>query len=105
MEAGSPTGGKAEFEHLSVLVADDDSAHRRAVREALEVHGFFVVSEVGDASTAIGAAERLRPDIVLIEIELPGEGLNAIGRIARASPRTLIVVLSESERFEDVVGA
>jgi len=88
-----------------VLVADDDSAHRRAVREALEVHGFFVVGEVGDASTAIGAAERLRPDIVLIEIELPGEGLNAIGRIARASPRTLIVVLSESERFEDVVGA
>ena len=105
MEAGRPTGGNAELEHPSVLVADDDAAHRRGVREALEANGFFVVGEAWDAPTAIGAADRLRPDIVLIEIELPGEGLNAIGRIARASPRTLIVVLSESERSEDVVGA
>ena len=105
MEAGRPTGGIAEFEHPSVLVADDDAAHRRGVREALEANGFFVVGEVGDAPAAIGAAERLRPDVLLIDIELPGEGLNAIGRIARASPRTMIVVLSRAERPEDVVGA
>lgn len=105
MESGRPTGGNAEFEHPSVLVADDDTAHRRMVREALEAQGFFVVRETGDAPTAIGAAERLRPDICLIEIELPGEGLNAIGRIAKASPKTLIVVLSRSENAEDVVGA
>src|SRR5689334_19935817 len=105
MQAGRRTGGIAEFEHPSVLLADGEAAHRRGVRGALEAHGFFVVAEAGDASTAIGAAERLRPDIVLIEIELPGEGLNAIGRIARASPKTLIVVLSRSERSEDVVGA
>jgi DNA-binding NarL/FixJ family response regulator len=105
MEAGRPTGGNAQLEHPSVLIADDDATHRRAVREALEAHGFFVVGEAGDAPAAIGAAERLRPDIVLIEIELPGEGLNAIGRIARSSPKTLIVVLSQSEHSEDVVGA
>jgi DNA-binding NarL/FixJ family response regulator len=88
-----------------VLVADEDASHRRAVREALEAHGFVVVGEVGDAAAAIGAAARLHPDIFLIEIELPGEGLNAIGRIARVSPKPLIVVLSRSERSEDVVGA
>jgi DNA-binding NarL/FixJ family response regulator len=41
----------------------------------------------------------------VIEIELPVEGLNAIGRIARASPETLIVVLSRSDHSEDVVTA
>jgi len=88
MEAGTPTGGNAVVEHPSVLVADDDASHRRAVREALEAHGFVVVAEVGDAASAIAAAHRLRPDVCLIEIDLPGEGLNTIGRIARESPKT-----------------
>jgi DNA-binding NarL/FixJ family response regulator len=47
----------------------------------------------------------VRADICLIELELPGDGLLAIGRIARSSPETLIVVLSRSERAEDVVNA
>lgn len=105
MEAGTPTGGNAELEHPSVLIADNDAPNRRAVREALEKHGFVAVGEAGDAASAIGAATRLRPDICLIEIELPGDGLNAVGRIAKASPKTLIVILSESESQEDVVGA
>lgn len=100
-----PTGGNGELEHPSVLVADDDASSRRAVREALEKHGFVVVGESGDAPAAIGAATRLRPDICLIDIELPGDGLNAVGRIAKASSNTLVVILSESERQEDVVGA
>jgi DNA-binding NarL/FixJ family response regulator len=105
MEAARPTGGSAALEHPSVLIADGEAAHRRGVREVLEAHGFVVVAESGDAASTIGAAIRLRPDICLIEIELPGEGLNAIGRIAKASPKTLIVVLSRSERPEDVVTA
>jgi DNA-binding NarL/FixJ family response regulator len=95
----------AGFEHPSVLVADDNIAFRRGIREALEAHGFVVVGEASDAAAAIGAATRLKPDICLIEIELPLEGLNAIGRIAKASPQTLIVVLSRSEAPEDVVTA
>jgi DNA-binding NarL/FixJ family response regulator len=105
MADGTPTGGNAELAHLSVLVADDDTPLRRAVREALEAHGFVVVAEASDAAAAIGAATRLQPDICLIEIELPLEGLNAIGRIAKASPHTLIVVLSRSDGPEDVVTA
>jgi DNA-binding NarL/FixJ family response regulator len=105
MEAGRLNGGSAAVEHPSVLVADGDRSHRRGVREALDERGFFVVGEAGDADTAISAATRLRPDICLFEIELPGEGLNAIGRIAKASPKTMIVVLTASERPEDVVAA
>jgi DNA-binding NarL/FixJ family response regulator len=102
---GRHPGGNAELEHPSVLVADDDVAYRRGVREALERHGFMVVGEASDAAAAIGTATRLKPDICLIELELPVEGLNAIGRIAKASPNTLIVVLSRSEQPEDVVAA
>jgi DNA-binding NarL/FixJ family response regulator len=95
----------AGIEHPSVLVADDDRALRRALRETLEAHGFVVVGEASDAAAAIGAATRLKPDICLIEIELPVEGLNAIGRIAKASPDTMIVVLSRSDQPENVVTA
>jgi DNA-binding NarL/FixJ family response regulator len=105
MQSGTLTGGNAEFEHPSVLIADNDAQHRRSVREALERHGFIVVGEAADAAAAIGAATRLKPNICLIEIELPVEGLNAVGRIAKASPSTLIVVLSRSDRSEDVVSA
>ena len=105
MVTGTSAGGNADLEHPSVLIADDDIPHRRAIREALEAQGFVVVGEASDAAAAIGAATRLQPDICLIEIELPVEGLNAIGRIAKASPETLIVVLSRSDHSEDVVTA
>ena len=105
MVDGRPNGGVAELGRPSVLIADDDAVQRSAVREALEAHGFVVVGEASDAAAAIGAATRLRPDICLIEIELPLEGLNAVGRIAKASPHTMIVVLSRSDQPEDVVTA
>jgi two-component system nitrate/nitrite response regulator NarL len=104
MKDGISTGGD-QLRQPSVLVADDDAAHRRSVREALEEDEFVIAAESGDAEAAIGAATRLRPDILLIEVDLPGGGLNAIGRIAKASPKTLIVVLSRSERPDDVVTA
>lgn len=105
MDNGMPTGGNVAPEHPSVVIADDDISLRREIREALETYGFVVVAEANDAAAAIGAATRLKPDICLIEIELPLEGLNAIGRIAKASPKTLIVVLSRSDNPEDVVTA
>lgn len=105
MNAGRATGGNTGSEYPSVLVADNNAAFRHGVREALEAHGFTVVAEAEDAASAIVGASRLEPDICLIELELPGEGLNAIGRIAKASPDTRIIVLTESDRQEDVVAA
>jgi DNA-binding NarL/FixJ family response regulator len=88
-----------------VLIADDEAAFRRGVRNALETDGFLVVAEAGDASSALAAATRLRPDICLIEPDLSGDGLNAISRIAKASPQTLVVALSRSDAGDDVVAA
>jgi len=75
------------------------------VRVALEADGFVIVAEAGDADEAVALATRLRPDVCLIDVELPGGGLNAIARIAKSAPETLIVVLSASERPSDVVAA
>lgn len=98
-------GGTARLEHPSVLIADGETVLRRGAREALEADGFVVVAEAADAAAAIAAATRLHPDVCLMEPNLPGEGLDAIGRIARASPETLIVVFSESDQADDVVAA
>jgi len=75
------------------------------VRVALEADGFVIVAEAGDADEAVALATRLRPDVCLIDVELPGGGLNAIARIAKSAPETLIVVLSASDRPSDVVAA
>ena len=104
MEAGRSRRAAA-LEQLTILVADDDLPYRGRVREALEAHGFSVVAEVDDSASAIAVAPRLRPDICLIELELPGDGLHAVGRIAKSTPETLIVVLSRSDRPDDVVNA
>jgi DNA-binding NarL/FixJ family response regulator len=105
LEAGRSTGGQTAPENLSVVIADDDGRQRRAVRKALTTRGFVVVAEVAEAAAAAAACSRLRPDILLLELELPGESLSAIGRIAKGSPKTLLVVLSRSDRAEDVVAA
>jgi DNA-binding NarL/FixJ family response regulator len=88
-----------------VLVADGDASHRRSVREALEARGLLVVAEAADATSVIAGVARLEPDICLIDLDLPGGGLNAIGRMAKATPRTLVIVLTESDRQEDVLAA
>jgi two-component system nitrate/nitrite response regulator NarL len=98
-------GGIPPLEHLTVLVADDDLLHRREVREALEANDFLIVGEAAEAESAIAMAARLLPDICLIELELPEDGLFAINRIAKSSPETLVVVLSRSDRAGDVVNA
>ncbi len=105
MEARRRTGGDAAPERLSVLVADPDPKQRAAVREALEAHGFAITGEAEDAASAAAAASRQRPDILLLELRLPGDALHAIARVARSAPETLVVVLTASDRAEDVVSA
>ena len=105
MGSERPTGAHAPREHLTVLVADDDAVFCREVGETLEADGFSVVDRVGDAASAIVGVSRLNPDICLIDLELPGGGLNAIPRMAKRSPNTLIVVLSNSAGPDDVVAA
>ncbi len=57
----------------SVLIVDDHEPFRSAIRLLLERGGFRVVGEAGDGDTALDAVRRLLPDVVLLDVQLPGE--------------------------------
>jgi DNA-binding NarL/FixJ family response regulator len=81
-------------EPIRVLIADHDGATRAGVRLALDAHGFEVCAEAASASAAVEAAAREQPDVCVIEGDLPGGGIAAIGPVFAAAPRTRVVMLS-----------
>jgi DNA-binding NarL/FixJ family response regulator len=90
---------------LRMLLADDDVLTRTGVRLALESANLRVVAEVATAQAAVTEALRLQPDVCLLAIHLPGGGIEATKRIREALPKTKIVMLTGSERDEDLFGS
>ena len=83
----------------SIYLVEDQAIIRKAVRSMLEdVPEFEVVGESGEARNALAEIERLRPDVVLLDISMPGlSGLDAIAMIRRSVPRTKVVMLTHHE--------
>ena len=80
----------------SVLIVDDHAPFRARARTVLEDDGFRVVGEAADGEEAVAAAQRLRPEIVLLDIQLPGlDGFEVADRLA-AEPHPPAVVLISS---------
>lgn len=94
-------------EAIRVLVADDHALVREGIRNALSAeHGFEMVAEVDDGSHVIEVAERHAPDVVLLDITMPGEsGLEVAARLRRALPETKILILTMHDRGEYVLEA
>ena len=92
-------------EPLRVVVADDHAPTREMVREALESGGCDVVAEAGSASAALAAAREHRPDVCLLDINMPGSGLLAAADITQALPGTAVVMLTASREDEDLFTA
>lgn len=90
---------------MTMLLADDDVPTRTGVRLALESANLRVVSEVTTAQAAVTEALRLEPDVCLLAIHLPGGGIEATKRIRDALPKIKIVMLTGSERDEDLFGS
>jgi len=88
-----------------VLVADDHLGLRTGTRIALEDGGFAVCAEAADGPGAGEAALRERPDVCLIDVVMPGGGIEAAARIAAALPDTAIVMLTVSDDEEHLFGA
>ena len=88
-----------------MLVADAHSLSRAGIRMALEEAGFAVCAEVGDADAAVAAALRERPDVCLLDADIPGSGIAATARITAKLPRTSVVVLAASMRDADLLDA
>lgn len=90
----------------SVLVVDDAELFRAALASACGEAGFEVVDTAADAMTAISLAKRHQPDIVLLDVLMPGmSGLEVVATIVGESPRTAVVLLTSSESSEDLLAA
>ena len=91
---------------VSVLVADDHARTRAMVRAALERSGEFrVCAEAPDSDSAVDAARTWRPDVCLLDINMPGSGIAAAARITAALPETAVVMLTVSRQDEDLFDA
>lgn len=92
-------------ESYRVLVADDHPPTRAGVRAALERDGFVVCAEAGDARSAIETARRERPDVCLLDIHMPGDGIHAAETISRELPDAAVVMLTVSRTDADLFNA
>jgi DNA-binding NarL/FixJ family response regulator len=81
---------------IRVLVVDDHPVVRRGISDLLASEpGVEVVGVAGDGAEAVDRAEHLRPDVVLMDIEMPRvDGVEATRRIAAAAPASTVVVLT-----------
>ncbi len=88
--------GEPSFHGLiRVVIADDHSLLRRGLRQLLEDEGIEVVAEAGDVDTARRYVRGHRPDVLVLDLNMPGSpSLEAIPWIRRESPETQIVVLT-----------
>ena len=90
----------------SVLVVDDHPLTRDALSALLSQHGFAVVGEASDGEEAIRAAADLQPDLVLLDLSMPGlDGLSALPRLRGAAPGCEVVVLTASGTEENLLAA
>jgi DNA-binding NarL/FixJ family response regulator len=88
------------------VVADDHHFFRDGLRGMLEAGGMVVVGEAADGDQAVALACELTPDVVVLDLNMPGSsGLEALRGIARRCPEVQAVVLTVSDNDEDVLAA
>jgi DNA-binding NarL/FixJ family response regulator len=97
-----PVNGEVEPVAVRVLIVDDQEPFRMAARMVVEAtEGFDVVGEVETGEDAVQAARTLDPDLVLMDVNLPGiNGLEATRQILDGSDRVVILLLSTYEEEE-----
>lgn len=94
---------KVPSDPIRIGVVDDHPLMRQGIVQALgREPDFMVVAEGQSAADAIGIAERLLPDVMLIDINMPGGGLAALERIAERCPAVACIVITVREDEETV---
>ncbi|HZC99562.1 MAG TPA: response regulator transcription factor [Actinomycetes bacterium] len=85
----------------SVLIVDDHMGFRARARALLEALGHHVVGEAADGAAAISAVGRLRPEVVLLDVQLPDlDGFEVARRVAEEPEAPAVVLVSSRELVE-----
>ena len=89
-----------------ILLVDDHPLTRSALAGLLQQHGFDVIGEAADGESAIARAAELQPDLVLLDLSMPGlDGLSALPRLRQAAPECEVVVLTASGEESNLLAA
>jgi DNA-binding NarL/FixJ family response regulator len=101
------TGQPEDGTSIRLLVADDHASYRASLRALLAtVKGIEVVGEAASGAEAVAATAELGPDVVLMDLAMPGmDGIEATRRIADAAPHVAILVLTMSDDDDSVFAA
>lgn len=96
----------AAHRRIRVMVVDDHPLVRNAVRQALDTEDLEVVAEAASAEEALEIAPETRPDVILVDIELPGvDGVSLVRELAPRLPETRIVMLTASREDRHLIDA
>ncbi len=84
---------------FKVVIAEDEALIRLDLREMLEEEGYVVSGEAGDGETAIKLASELHPDLVILDVKMPGlDGISAAERITESQLAPVIILTAFSQR-------
>ena len=87
---------------IRLVLADDSARMREQIRRALEADGCEVCGEGASADDAVALAREHRPDVALLDIHMPGNGISAAQQISRSLPQTAVVMLTQSTEDDDL---
>jgi DNA-binding NarL/FixJ family response regulator len=89
-----------------VLLVDDHALFRSGLRTLLEEHGVLIVGECDNGTDALNSVRQLAPDVVVMDLNMPGiGGVEATRQISMVAPLTRVLVLTISDQDADVMDA
>jgi DNA-binding NarL/FixJ family response regulator len=107
MNMSTASNSKTSTKHIRVVLADDHTLVRAGIRALLEkLPGVAVAGEAGDGREVLGLIQAQQPDVVLMDISMPGlNGLQALAHIAGDFPQVRVIILSMHSSDEYVIEA
>lgn len=91
---------------IRIVIADDHDLVRQGIRGFLETHSdLAIVGEAGNAAEAVALCAEQTPDVALVDLVMPGGGIEATRAIRAASPKTEVVLLTSFEDVQQIVAA
>jgi DNA-binding NarL/FixJ family response regulator len=101
-----PSGDRRTAGRLRVVIADDHPFYRDGLTKLLTASGVDVVAQAPNGEAAIRAVEEAAPDVVVMDLNMPGmSGVEATRRLTERAPQTRVLVLSVSAQEVDVTDA